>query len=71
MANYTRQMSQTTKNKISRKMLGRKLSNQTKQKISNAIKKAWASVPQTTTSTLWSCKRENNDKNTNLKNENN
>lgn len=65
MANYSRQMSQATKDKISAKMRGRKLTDMTKRKISNGVRKAWASVPAITTST------QNNEKNSITKNEKN
>lgn len=68
MIKYKRQMPQSTRDKISAKMQGRKLSDQTKQKISNAIKKAWATVPQKNNSNLRS-NFENNENNTNLSNE--
>lgn len=64
MANYKRELTQAHKDKISAKMRGRKMSDETKQKISNAIKNAWASVPKTTTSNLWSVDAENNEDNT-------
>lgn len=63
MANYSRQMPQSTKDKISAKMRGRKLTDMTKQKISNGVKKAWASVPQKTTTSSWN--ENNNEKNIN------
>lgn len=42
-----RQMSQEIKEKISTKMCGRKLSAETKKKISDGMRKAWARIPQT------------------------
>lgn len=62
MANYSRTMPQAQKDKISATLRGRKMSDETKQKISNAIKKAWASVPQTTDN-LWATDDKNNDTN--------
>lgn len=38
-------MPQTTKDKISAKMKGRKLSQETKKKISISQKNAWAKIP--------------------------
>jgi hypothetical protein len=38
-------MPQTTKDKISAKMTGRKLSQETKNKISQGQKNAWAKIP--------------------------
>ena len=63
MYNFKRQMPQATKDKISQSMRGRKLSDTHKQNISNALKSAWASVPQTTTDDLIGTS-ENNEDNT-------
>ena len=42
---YKRVMPQITKDKISDKLTGRKLSDETKQKISDALKAAWSKIP--------------------------
>lgn len=51
MENYkrkTREMPQYVKDKISAKLMGRKLSDETKEKISQGQKKAWAKIPKKT-----------------------
>ncbi|MBQ2396262.1 MAG: hypothetical protein II304_04355 [Bacteroidales bacterium] len=63
MVKFKREMAQSTKDKISAKLRGRKLTDQHKQNISNSLKNAWSQVPQTTTSNLWS-DDENNEDNT-------
>lgn len=42
----TRQMPQYVKDKISAKLRGRKLSDTTKQRISDGQKRAWAQIPK-------------------------
>lgn len=69
MVKYKRQMPQSTKDKISAKLKGRKRPNDVKEKISQSLKKVWSQVPQTTTSNFWSVNRENNENNTNLNDE--
>lgn len=52
MKNYTeykrqtRQMPQAVRDKISAKLKGRKLSDTTKQRISDGQRKAWAQIPK-------------------------
>lgn len=60
---YLRQMPQVVKDKISNSLTGRKMSDETKQKISLGVKKAWAKVPMTTE--LWGT-TENNSNKTNI-----
>lgn len=51
MENYkrkTREMPQYVKDKISAKLTGRKLSDETKKKISDGQKEAWAKIPKKT-----------------------
>lgn len=57
---YLRKMPQVTKDKISSSLQGRKLSDETKEKISLGVKKAWSKVPKTTD--LWTTTENNNDK---------
>lgn len=64
MVKFKREMAQSTKDKISAKMRGRKLTDQHKQNISNSLKNAWSQVPQTTTGNLWATDDENNEDNT-------
>lgn len=66
---YLRKMPQVTKDKISNSLQGRKLSDETKERISQGVKKAWAKVPKTVE--LWVTAENNNDKtsNTNEKSE--
>ena len=42
----TREMPQVTKDKIAAKMRGRKLSPETKRRISDGQRKAWAQIPK-------------------------
>ncbi len=42
---YRNDMSDTQKQKISQKLTGRKLSNDTKAKISKSMEKYWGSLP--------------------------
>lgn len=42
----TRQMPQAVRDKISAKLKGRKLSDTTKQRISDGQRKAWAQIPK-------------------------
>lgn len=46
---FTRTMPQEVKNKISSKLTGRTLSDETKQKISDGLKQAWARIPKNIT----------------------
>lgn len=66
---YQRVMPQDVRDKISSSLTGRKLSDETKERISQGVKKAWAKVPMTTE--LWGTTENNNDKtsNTNEKSE--
>ena len=56
-------MPQCTKDKISAKLCGRKMSDETKQKISIGMKNAWAKVPQKVD--LWATDKNNNNKTSN------
>lgn len=47
-ANYKRVMPQETRDKISKTMSGRRLSQFTKDKIGQSVKKRWDEVPLTT-----------------------
>lgn len=58
---YQRVMPQDVRDKISSSLTGRKMSDETKQKISLGVKKAWAKVPKTTD--LWSTENNNDKKN--------
>lgn len=50
----TRQMPQATRDKIAAAMRGRKLSDETKKRISNGQRKAWAQIPhQKDVADLW------------------
>lgn len=53
-------MPQAVKDKIRNSMSGRKLSDETKQKISIGMKKAWSKVPPKVD--LWATTENNNDK---------
>ena len=44
----SREMSQSVKDKISSRLKGRKLSDETKKKISDGQRRAWAMIPQIT-----------------------
>ena len=55
-------MPQITKDKISSSLTGRKLSDETKEKISVGVKKAWARVPKDVK--LWGTEN-NSDKTSN------
>ena len=61
MSSYKRQMPQVTKNKISSSLTGRKLSDETKERISQSVKKAWARVPKDVK--LWGTERNNESEN--------
>lgn len=65
MYKFKRQMPQSTKNKISASLTGKRKSEETKEKISQSLKNAWAQVPKTTTSNFLEVERENNEINTN------
>ena len=56
---YQRVMPQDVRAKISSSLTGRKLSDETKEKISVGVKKAWARVPKDVK--LWGTEN-NNDK---------
>lgn len=61
----TREMPQATKDKIAAKMRGRKLSDETKKRISNGQRKAWAQIPKKQDVTdLWPT-QQNKDQKTN------
>ncbi len=57
---YQRVMPQAVKDKISSSLTGRKMSDETKQKISLGVKKAWSKVPKTVD--LWVTDENNSDK---------
>lgn len=57
---YSRIMQQSVKDKISNSLRGRKLSDETKEKISLGVKKAWSKVPPKVD--LWATTENNNDK---------
>jgi hypothetical protein len=63
MSSYKRQMPQVTKDKIRAKLSGRKMSDETKQKISLGVKNAWSKVPPKVD--LWATTENNNDKTSN------
>lgn len=70
MKNYTeykrqtREMPQATKDKIAAKMRGRKLSDETKKRISDGQRKAWAQIPhQKDVTDLWPTSNDNNNEN--------
>lgn len=57
----TRQMPQATRDKIAAAMRGRKLSPETKKRISDGQRKAWAHIPPTKDVTdLWPTNNEEN-----------
>lgn len=56
-------MPQAVKDKIRNSMSGRKLSDETKQKISIGMKNAWSKVPPKVD--LWATTENNNDKTSN------
>lgn len=67
MKNYTeykrqsRQMPQEVRDKIAAKLKGRKLSDETKKRISDGQRKAWAQIPPTKDVTdLWPTNNEEN-----------
>lgn len=57
---YQRVMPQDVRDKISSSLTGRKLSDATKERISQGVKKAWARVPKTVD--LWGADENNSDK---------
>ena len=57
---YQRVMPQDVRDKISSSLTGRKLSDETKERISQGVKKAWARVPKTVD--LWGADENNSDK---------
>ena len=55
-------MPQYVKDKISAKLTGRKLSDETKKRISDGQRRAWAQIPQKQdVSTLWPTSQDNNN----------
>lgn len=61
----TREMPQYVKDKIAAKMRGRKLSDETRKRISNGQRKAWAQIPKKQDVTdLWPT-QQNKDQKTN------
>lgn len=58
----TRQMPQATRDKIAAAMRGRKLSPETKKRISDGQRKAWAQIPhQKDVTDLWPTKQNKNE----------
>ena len=58
----SREMPQYVKDKISAKLTGRKLSDETKKRISDGQRRAWAQIPQKQdVSTLWPTSQDNNN----------
>ena len=60
---YQRVMPQDVRAKISSSLTGRKLSDETKEKISVGVKNAWAKVPKTIE--LWGTENNNDKASTN------
>ena len=58
---YQRVMPQDVRDKISSSLTGRKLSDETKERISQGVKNAWAKVPQKVD--LWGIERNNESEN--------
>ena len=59
-----REMLQLTKDKIAAKLRGRKLSDETKKRISDGQRRAWAKIPQKQdVSTLWQKTQDNDNEN--------
>lgn len=57
-----REMPQATKDKIAAKLRGRKLSDETKKRISDGQKRAWAQIPQRQGfNDLWPTQQDNNE----------
>ena len=55
-------MPQYVKDKISAKLTGRKLSDETKKRISDGQRRAWAQIPQKQdASALWQTSQDNNN----------
>ena len=66
----SREMPQVVKDKISAKLTGRKLSDETKRRISDGQRRAWAQIPQKQdVSTLWPTDNNNDKDNNELCNE--
>lgn len=58
----SREMPQYVKDKISASLTGRKLSPETKKRISDGQRKAWAQIPQKQYVTdLWPTQQDNNE----------
>lgn len=58
----SREMSQVTKDKIAAKVRGRKLSPETKKRISDGQKRAWAMIPPKQDVTdLWPTQQDNKE----------
>lgn len=58
----SREMPQYVKDKISATLTGRKLSDETKKRISDGQRRAWAKIPlKQDASTLWPTIQENNN----------
>lgn len=60
---YQRVMPQDVRAKISASLTGRKMSEETKERISQGVKKAWAKVPPKVD--LWATTENNNEKTSN------
>lgn len=60
----TREMPQYVRDKIAAKLRGRKLSDETKRRISDGQRRAWAQIPpQQDFDKLWPTSNENNNEN--------
>lgn len=60
----TREMPQYVRDKIAAKLRGRKLSDETKRRISDGQRKAWAQIPhQKDVTDLWPTSNDNNNEN--------
>ena len=58
----SREMPQYIKDKIAAKLRGRKLSDETKKRIADGQRRAWAQIPQKQdASTLWPTSQDNNN----------
>ena len=60
----TREMPQYVRDKIAAKLRGRKLSDETKRRISDGQRKAWAQIPhQKDVTDLWPTSNDDNNEN--------